>query len=297
MKILLLGKNGQVGWELQRSLAVVGDLVALDREGEANLVGDLLNVGGIERTVDLLRPDVIVNAAAYTAVDKAESNQAEAHALNTVAPQALAEVAACHGALLVHYSSDYVFDGSGDTPWTETSLTGPLSVYGKTKLAGEDAIRASGCRHIIFRTSWVYSTRGNNFARTMLRLARERDELRVVADQVGTPTGAELVADVTAHAIRAEPTDERTGTFHLAPSGETNWWEYARFLVESARANGTSIRVPNERVLPILAEAYPTPASRPRNSRLDTTKLCATFALRLPPWQVGVERVVKEGIL
>ncbi|MCB2038840.1 MAG: dTDP-4-dehydrorhamnose reductase, partial [Ottowia sp.] len=201
MKILLLGKNGQVGWELQRSLAPLGELVALDRQGAPGLVGDVSDLEGLAATVRALRPQLIVNAAAHTAVDKAESEPDLARRLNAEAPAVLAREAAACGALLVHYSTDYVFDGSGERPWREDDATGPLGVYGRTKLEGEQAIAASGCRHLILRTSWVYAARGGNFAKTMLRLARERERLTVIDDQWGAPTGAELIADVTAQAV------------------------------------------------------------------------------------------------
>ena len=296
MKILLLGKSGQVGWELQRSLAVLGHVVALDRQGDGPLVGNLQDLAGLAHTVQAVRPDVIVNAAAYTAVDKAESEPDVARAINADAPGVLAREAAKTGAWLVHYSTDYVFDGSGDAPWTEDAPTGPLSVYGATKLAGEQAIRASGCQHLIFRTSWVYAARGNNFAKTMLRLAKERDELRVVSDQVGAPTGAELLADVTAHAIRtARANASVSGTYHLAASGETSWWEYARFVIEHARAAGAPIRVAPDAVLPIQTADYPTPATRPLNSRLVMSNFTEAFGLRLPQWREGVARMLEEG--
>ena len=218
MKVLLLGKNGQVGWELQRSLAPLGELVALDRHStlEDGGCGDLNDLDGLRETVTRLRPDVIVNAAAHTAVDKAESEPELARALNAAAPGVLAEAAHAVGALLVHYSTDYVFDGSGTAPWTEDAATGPLSVYGQTKLEGEQLIAASGARHLIFRTSWVYAARGGNFAKTMLRLAQERERLTVIDDQFGAPTGAELIADVTAHAIR-QTLRERRWLRHLPP--------------------------------------------------------------------------------
>lgn len=296
MKILLLGKNGQVGWELQRSLAVLGHVVALDRRGAGELVGDLQDMNGLVQTVRDVRPDVIVNAAAYTAVDRAESEPDVAHTINAEAPGALAREAAALGAWLVHYSTDYVFDGSGTSPWSEDSPTGPLSVYGSTKLAGEQAIRASGCQHLILRTSWVYAARGNNFAKTMLRLAKERDELRVVSDQLGAPTGAELLADGVTHAIRAaQANSSLAGTYHLAASGETSWWEYARFVIEHARSAGAPIRVPADAVLPIRTADYPTPAKRPLNSRLATSKFTEAFHLTIPPWREGVARMLDEG--
>ena len=293
MKILLLGKNGQVGWELQRALAPLGGMVALDRTGADGLRGDLEDLDGLARTLRQLAPDVIVNAAAYTAVDKAETDVARAHCINAEAPGVLAAAAAEMDALLVHYSTDYVFDGSGDRPWREASPTGPLSVYGRTKLAGEEAIRTSGCRHLIFRTSWVHAARGGNFARTMLRLAAERERLTVIADQFGAPTGAELIADVSAHAIRATvAAPARGGTYHLVADGETSWHGYARFVIEAARELGVTLKVAE--IAPIATSDYPTPASRPLNSRLDTSRLRTTFGLNLPDWRDGVARMLRE---
>jgi dTDP-4-dehydrorhamnose reductase len=300
MKILLLGKNGQVGWELQRALAPLGELIALDRLGAEGLAGDLAQPQALARTVAALRPQVIVNAAAYTAVDKAESDVALARCINAEAPGALAQAAAACGALLVHYSTDYVFDGSGTQPWREDDATGPLSVYGQTKLEGEQAIVASGCQHLIFRTSWVYGARGGNFAKTMLRLARERDELKVIDDQVGAPTGADLLADVTAHAIRqtlAPTAEPLSGTYHLVAAGETSWFAYARFVLTQAQAMGVALKVGLAQVQAIPTSAYPTPARRPHNSRLDTTRLRETFGLNLPHWQTGVARMLAETTL
>ena len=296
MKILLLGKNGQVGWELQRALAPLGAMVALDRAGADGLRGDLEDLDGLARTVRKLAPDVIVNAAAYTAVDKAETDVARAQCINAEAPGVLAAAAAEVGALLVHYSTDYVFDGSGDKPWREESPTGPLSVYGRTKLAGEDAIRASGCRHLIFRTSWVHAARGGNFARTMLRLAAERERLTVIADQIGAPTGADLIADVSAHAIRASlAAPALSGTYHLVADGETSWHGYARFVIETARELGVSLKV--EEIAPIATRDYPTAAARPLNSRLDTQRLRSAFGLHLPDWRDGVARMLREILI
>lgn len=293
MKILLLGKNGQVGWELQRALAPLGGLVALDRAGADGLRGDLEDLDGLARTVRLLAPDVIVNAAAYTAVDKAETDVARAQRINAEAPGVLAAAAAELDALLVHYSTDYIFDGSGDQPWREDSPTAPLSVYGRTKLAGEEAIRASGCRHLVFRTSWVHAARGGNFARTMLRLAAERERLTVIADQVGAPTGAELIADVSAHAIRATVAAPALGgTYHLVADGETSWHGYACFVIEAARELGVALKVAE--IAPIATSDYPTAASRPLNSRLDTRRLRTTFDLNLPDWRDGVARMLRE---
>ncbi|WP_223462043.1 dTDP-4-dehydrorhamnose reductase [Pseudomonas sp. A-R-26] len=294
MKILLLGKNGQVGWELQRSLAPLGELLALDSRSP-DYCGDLNDLAGLAATVQRFAPDVIVNAAAYTAVDKAESESQQAHRVNAEAPAVLAREALALNALLVHYSTDYVFAGDGDTPWQESDPVAPLSVYGSSKLAGEQAIQASGCSHLIFRTSWVYAARGNNFAKTMLRLARERDSLNVIDDQFGAPTGAELLADVTAHAIRSTiATPELGGLYHLAASGETTWCRYARFVLERAELAGENLKVSPAMVGAIGTEAYPTPAQRPNNSRLNTQKLQKAFALNLPQWKVGVARMLTE---
>lgn len=294
MKILLFGKNGQVGWELQRSLAPLGEVVALDSTSH-DLCGDLTDLQGIARTIETVQPDVIVNAAAYTAVDKAESEPDLARIVNAHAPAVLAKAARQCNALLVHYSTDYVFDGSGNKPRLETDATNPLNVYGKTKLEGENAIRASGCRHLIFRTSWVYGARGNNFAKTMLRLAQERDRLDVINDQVGAPTGADLIADITAHAIRQGLTNAQSdGLYHLVASGETSWHGYASFVIESARRAGVDIEVPADGIAAVASAAFPTTAQRPLNSRLDTHKLRAAFNLQLPHWQTGVTRMLTE---
>jgi dTDP-4-dehydrorhamnose reductase len=231
MKILLFGKGGQVGWELQRSLAPLGELVALSANSQG-LCGDFTDLDGIAQTVRSVAPDMIVNAAAYTAVDKAETEVELSRTINALAPGVLARQAQQCGAWLIHYSTDYVFDGTGDKPWLETDSTGPLGIYGKTKLEGEQAIVASGCQHLIFRTSWVYAARGANFVKTMLRLAKERDKLTVIDDQIGAPTGAELLADVTAHAIRTvQQYPELSGIYHLAASGLTSWHSYARFVI------------------------------------------------------------------
>jgi dTDP-4-dehydrorhamnose reductase len=297
MKILLLGKNGQVGWELQRSLAPLGELVPLDRHStEADGgCGDLSNLQGLRDTVRRLRPTVIVNAAAHTAVDKAESEKVLAHTINAEAPGVLSSAAREVGALLVHYSTDYVFDGSGTTPWREDAATGPLSVYGQTKLAGEQAIAASGASHLMFRTSWVYAARGGNFAKTMLRLAQERDRLTVIDDQWGAPTGADLIADVTAHAIRQALREPATqGIYHLSAAGETHWNGYARFVIDTARQLKPGLAITAQEVAPVPTSAFPTPARRPLNSRLDTTRLRDTFGLTLPDWRIGVRRMLTE---
>jgi dTDP-4-dehydrorhamnose reductase len=295
MKILLLGKNGQVGWELQRSLAPLGDIVACDFDSPPPSRADFAQPESLVALVRAVRPAVIVNAAAHTAVDRAEAEPELARALNATAPGVLAREAAAQGALLVHYSTDYVFDGSGSTARDELSPTDPLSVYGRTKLEGEQLIAGSGCRHLILRTSWVYSARGGNFARTMLRLAAERDELRVIDDQIGAPTGADLLADVTAHALRAVEADPaRGGLYHCAAGGETSWQGYARFVIEWARARGHALKVAPDAVRPVATRDYPTPAARPLNSRLDTRRLQQTFGLVLPLWQLGVERMLGE---
>ncbi len=290
MKILLFGKNGQVGWELQRALAPLGEVVALDFP-EA----DFSRPESLRAIVQQVQPAVIVNAAAHTAVDRAEGEPELARALNATAPGVLAEEAQALGAWLLHYSTDYVFDGSGDAPRDEDAPTAPLSVYGRTKLEGEELIRASGCRHLILRTSWVYAARGGNFAKTMLKLAAERERLTVVADQVGAPTGADLLADVSAHALRAALSQPSlSGTYHAVAAGETSWHAYACLVIEWARARGHPVKVQPEAIEPVPSTAFPTPAKRPHNSRLDTRKLQRSFGLVMPPWQQGVERMLAE---
>jgi dTDP-4-dehydrorhamnose reductase len=294
MKVLLFGKGGQVGWELQRSLQTLGELVALDFDS-TDRSGDFGRPDDVARTVREVQPDIIVNAAAHTAVDKAESEPDFARTLNATAPAAIAREAAAIGAWLMHYSTDYVFDGSGTAPWTEDSPTGPLSVYGRTKLEGEQAIRDSGCKHIIFRTSWVYAARGGNFAKTMLRLAQERDSLTVIDDQHGAPTGADLLADLTVHALRtALVRPEVAGTFHAAPRGETTWHGYATHVIQFARAAGLAVKVSPDAITAVPTSAFPTPAKRPGNSRMDTTRLQRTFGVALPDWRVGVDRMLTE---
>ncbi|WP_457353801.1 dTDP-4-dehydrorhamnose reductase [Roseateles sp. P5_D6] len=291
MKILLLGKGGQVGWELQRSLAVAGEVIAMDHDDGA----DFTQPETLLARVRDIAPHVIVNAAAHTAVDKAESEPELARKINATAPALLAIEAKRTGALLVHYSTDYVFDGSGSHARDEEAPVGALSVYGATKAEGEDAIRASGCQHLILRTSWVYGARGGNFAKTMLRLAAEREQLKVIADQIGAPTGADLLADLTVHMLRAARVNPAlTGTYHAVAGGETSWHEYARFVIEFARAQGKVIKVAPDQILAIPTSDYPTPAKRPLNSRLATAKLQQCFGLVLPPWQQGVERMLNE---
>lgn len=294
MKILLFGKGGQVGWELQRSLAPLGELIALDA-GSREMCGDFTDPDGLIRTVRTVAPDVIVNAAAHTAVDKAESEHELVRTINALAPGVLAQEAKRGNAWLIHYSTDYVFDGSGDRPWRETDATAPLSVYGATKLEGEQLIALAGCRHLIFRTSWVYGARGGNFARTMLRLAQERDTLKVIDDQVGAPTGADLLADVTAHAIRtAQQRPELAGLYHLVAAGETSWHGYASLVIDYARHAGISLKVAPDAIQAVPTSAFPTPARRPHNSRMDTNKLQQTFGLNMPHWQDGVTRMLTE---
>jgi dTDP-4-dehydrorhamnose reductase len=294
LKILLLGKNGQVGWELQRSLAPLGELIALDRHS-SDLCGDLGDLAGLADTVRQVRPDVIVNAAAHTAVDKAESEPDLAQTLNALAPGVLARETAKLDALLVHFSTDYVFDGSGTRPWLEDDAPAPLNIYGQTKLKGERAIQSAGANHLIFRTSWVYAARGGNFAKTMLRLAQERERLTVIDDQFGAPTGADLLADVTAHAIRQvlqRPAD--AGLYHLVAGGQTSWNGYAKYVLAQAERAQPAIKIIAKEVADVPTSAFPTPAMRPLNSRLDTTKLQSTFGLSLPHWQQGVARMLRS---
>jgi len=294
MKILLFGKGGQVGWELQRSLAPLGEVIALDFDSTEHC-GDLTNLQGIAQTIRTIAPDVIVNAAAHTAVDKAESEPELARTINALAPGVIAQEAKRNNAWLIHYSTDYVFDGSGDKPWLETDPTGPLSVYGATKLEGEQLIEQSGCKRLIFRTSWVYAARGGNFAKTMLRLAQERDKLSVIDDQIGAPTGADLLADITAHAIRtAQQKPEVAGLYHLVASGETSWHGYANFVIEFARKTGVALKVTPEAIQAVPTSAFPAPAKRPHNSRMSAEKLRRNFGVELPHWQFGVTRMLTE---
>jgi len=297
MKFLLFGKGGQVGWELQRSLAPLGELIALDVDSRQQY-GDFTRLDDIAQTVRTIAPDVIVNAAAYTAVDKAESEPEQVRTINALAPGIIARESRKLGSWLIHYSTDYVFDGSGSKPWVETDPTGPCSVYGSTKLEGEEAIRASGCHHLIFRTSWVYAARGGNFAKTMLRLAQERERLTVIDDQIGAPTGADLLADVTAHAIRtALQQPELSGLYHLVAGGETSWHGYACFVLNLARQAGIELKVTAENVIPVPTSAFPLPARRPLNSRLDARNLQTTFDVHLPLWQTGVARMLEEVLV
>lgn len=292
--LLVTGSNGQVGFELRRSLAPLGRVVALDRNG-----CDLSRSDDIRRVVRELRPDVVVNPAAYTAVDKAESEPEVAHAINGTAAGVLAEEVEALGGLLVHYSTDYVFDGRKDGPYVETDAVNPQSVYGKSKLAGEQAIAASGATALVLRTCWVAGAHGGNFAKTMLRLAAERDSLRVIADQFGAPTTASLIADVTAqivarHWLHGERANFPAGVYHLAAAGETTWHGYASAILRYAEAHGAALKVSADKIAPIAATEYPLPAPRPANSRLDTSKLRNTFGLHLPDWQQGIAHLLDQ---
>ncbi len=296
MKILLFGKGGQLGWELQRSLQPLGELVALDFDSTGHC-GNFAELAGLADTIRDVKPDLIVNAAAHTAVDKAESEPELVRTLNALAPGVLASEAARLGAWLVHYSTDYVFDGSGSRPWLETDTPAPLSIYGQTKLEGEQRVQANCAQHLIFRTSWVYAARGGNFAKTMLRLAQERERLSVIDDQFGAPTGADLLADVTAHAVRQvlqRPSD--AGLYHLVAGGETSWWGYANFVLAQARLAQPALAIRATEVAPVASSAFPTVARRPHNSRLDTGKLRTTFGLTLPDWHSGVARMLAETL-
>ena len=292
MKILLTGKNGQVGFELQRALAPLGEIVAVDH-GDC----DLADGEAVRALMRAVRPSAVVNPAAYTAVDKAEAEPEVATAINAVAPGVFGEEAAKLGALVIHYSTDYVFDGTKAGAYVEDDATNPQSVYGRSKRDGENALRASGAGHLILRTSWVVGAHGGNFAKTMLRLAGERDSLNVVADQFGAPTSAALLADVTAHLLRQYQQggmDFPFGTYHLAAGGETHWCDYARYVVGRAIAAGKPLKAKPENIRAITTAEYPTPARRPANSRLDTSKLKRTFGLELPHWQAGLDHILQQ---
>lgn len=294
MKILLLGKNGQLGWELQRSLAPLGEVIACGHS-EA----DLTKLKELRSLVRNISPQIIVNAAAYTAVDKAESEPEQAFLINSDAVAVLAEEAHRLQSRLIHYSTDYVFDGTKTEPYVETDATAPLGVYGQSKLSGEEAVRASGCHHLILRTSWVYAARGNNFIKTMLRLARERDELKVVCDQIGAPTSAELLADVTACCLYRLQYDasfarEQSGTYHLAASEKTSWHGFAQMILEEACRHGVKLKATAKNVLAIPTSEYPLPAKRPANSQLATEKIRNIFNLELPSWQLHAKRALAE---
>lgn len=292
MKILLIGKNGQVGWELQRSLSTLGQVVALDSRDKI-YCGDLTNLNGLAETIARLEPQVVVNAAAYTAVDRAESEKALAALINTRAVEVLAKSTASIGSILVHYSTDYIFDGSGSHFRVEDEMTSPLNWYGKTKCEGEQAIQAYNSRHLILRTSWVYAARGNNFIKTMLRLGSQNASLKIIDDQFGAPTGAELIADSTGLAVRELiKSTSHFGIYHLAASGSTNWYEFAELIFESAKKIGFELSI--KELLAISSNEYVTPATRPRNSRLSNKKFQQHFNVNLPDWQDGVLRVLSE---
>jgi dTDP-4-dehydrorhamnose reductase len=295
MRLLLLGCTGQVGWELQRALAPLGDVIACDFTERGDRHADFSQPAQLAALVARFSPQAIVNAAAHTAVDKAESEPGLAQALNADAPGVLARAAAGLGIPMVHYSTDYVFDGSGFNARTEDEPVSPLSVYGRTKADGEQQVRSAGGAHLILRTSWVYAARGGNFAKSMLRLAGDREWLQVVDDQIGAPTGADLLADITAHALRRLWADASvSGTYHCVAAGETSWFGYAKRVIEHARAAGKPLKLLPEGLKPIPTREYPLPAPRPLNSRLDTRKLRETFGLRLPPWEAGVDRMLNE---
>jgi len=293
VKILVTGKDGQLGFELQRSLAPLGEVIAVDYTD-----CDLADAEAIRSLVRRVAPDIIVNPAAYTAVDKAESAQEMAFAVNAEAPRVLGEEAARLGAMIVHYSTDYVFNGSKASAYAEADTPDPQSVYGRSKYEGEVALAASNPRHLILRTSWVVGAHGGNFAKTMLRLAAERESLTVVADQFGAPTSAALLADLTAQLVRQHQREGSAGfpygTYHVAAGGETSWHEYARFVIAEALAAGKQLKASPDAVAPLTTEQYPTPAKRPANSRLDTTRFRETFGLRLPDWQEGVRHVLQQ---
>lgn len=298
-KILLLGKNGQVGWELQRALQPLGHVVALDRQTNADgLCGDITDFDAIRVAMESVQPTIIVNATAYTAVDRAETEQNQADLVNHLAVKNLADLCKKNEILLVHYSTDYVFAGQGNHAWLEDDQADPQNIYGKTKRLGERVLEQSGVQFLNFRTSWVYASRGQNFIKTMLKLAKTKTELSVIADQMGAPTGAALIADITAQALRfyifqdTNRQEQLLGHYHLAAAGETSWFDYAQFIFNHARAKGQTLAL--EVVHPIETAQYPTPAKRPLNSRLNTTKLQQNFQLNLPNWQLGVEQVLEE---
>lgn len=293
MRLLLTGRNGQLGFELRRALAPLGEVIAVDHAD-----CDFADADAVRRLVRTVEPAVIANSAAYTAVDKAESEPELARAINAEAPRILGEEAVPLGALVVHYSTDYVFDGAKDGAYLEDDATHPQSVYGRSKRDGEVALRASGARHLILRTSWVVGAHGGNFAKTMLRLAAERESLSVVADQWGAPTSAALLADLTAHLVRQWQREGGEafpyGLYHAVAGGETNWCEYARFVIAQALAAGRPLKASPETIKAIATADYPTPARRPANSRLATGKLKTTFGLELPPWQQGVAHILDQ---
>jgi len=294
MKILLLGSNGQVGWELQRSIAMLGELKICDRS-----TVDFLDLDGLRKLIRSYKPDVIINAAAYTDVDKAESDQENAFQVNSKAVDLLAQEAKALDAWLIHYSTDYVFDGVKMGSYIEEDKTNPLSVYGKTKLQGEEAIKISKCKYLIFRSSWLYGIHGKNFLKSIIKLAKEREELRVVSNQIGAPTSAGLVADVTSLclyriALNSHSSKEISGIYHLTATGKASWYDFAKYvIIESKKVGGVFLTNP-ENIIAINASEYVLPAKRPTNSLLDTQKLCKTFNLQLPVWQIHADRVIRD---
>tara|TARA_Y100001936_G_scaffold248988_1_gene298147 strand:- start:490 stop:1392 length:903 start_codon:yes stop_codon:yes gene_type:complete len=294
VKILLFGKKGQIGWELQRSLSLIGELVTLDFDDE-ELCGDFTRPKEIIKTINSVYPDIIVNAAAYTAVDKAESEPILAETINATAPKIIATEAQKIGAWLIHYSTDYVFNGNGTKPWKETDPTIPINVYGATKLAGEKSIINSGCKYLIFRTSWVYSTRGENFIKNIIHLAKNKDNLSIINDQIGAPTGAELLADVTAYSIcTAIRKPKVSGLYHIAAKGEISWYDYAKFILDQARQFKIKLKAQAENIQPVASRSFFQIAPRPENSRLNTKKIEHIFDFTLPLWQTGVTRILTE---
>lgn len=299
MKILLLGKNGQVGWELQRALQPLGEVIALDRHvNDQGNCGDVSNFEHINQTIARIQPNIVINATAYTAVDKAESEQLQNDLINHLAVKNLAEQCQQIDALLVHYSTDYIFNGMGEKPWQEDDSTAPVNSYGQAKRDGEIALEKTGVKFLNFRTSWVYASRGKNFIKTMLMLAKSKEQLTIINDQVGTPTSASLIADVTAQALRyyllandAEKI-QLLGHYHLVPTGVTTWYEYAQFIFDLAKKQGETLMI--KEVLPTTTDNYPTPAKRPLNSRLNNEKIQLNFELQLPDWKQGVAYTVAE---
>jgi dTDP-4-dehydrorhamnose reductase len=296
LKILLFGKSGQLGTELSRSLASLGELVVLTA-ASTDYCGDLADPSGIGDSVRSIRPQIIVNAAAWTDVDKAEAAPEAVRRINTLAPAAMAQAAGQLDSWMLHFSSDYVFDGSGERPWTEGDPPEPLNVYGRSKFEGDKLVVLNCPKHLIFRISWLYSARSDGFAARILRQARERDTLDVVADQIGAPTGADWIADIAARVlgrIAEGSTADLPGLYHLAASGHTSWHCYARFVLECAQRAGRQLRSGPDAIRAVASEAYPSTARRPHNSRLDTSKFRTAFGLACPPWQEGVERLVRE---
>ncbi len=293
MKVLLLGKNGQVGWELNRSLIALGEIIALDRTQ-----ADFSKLKELREIVAQVKPDVIVNAVAYTAVDKAESEAGLAEIINAKAPAVLAQEALKLNALLIHYSTDYVFDGSKDSPYNETDKPCPINVYGQTKLAGEQAIASSGCDYLIFRTSWVYASRGHNFLLSILKLISEKEELGIVSDQIGSPTSARLIAEITSLCINSAIKEKKSATFtsqvfHLTSSNYTSWYGFTEEIISLVKEK-TDIKIKLKSLNAIITKEYPTPAKRPINSRLVLDKLEMTYALKVPDWKDVLSLCVEE---